>query len=131
MKTKPKNHATRIVNGTHYHRETPQEVIEVLEMSRQMNTRIRVHYGDVKTGRDWGDLYDVTGTIGRSMGLTKVPLMISNITSNGGPAMLDHCIVRIRHANRRHGGDLYRHPNYTPPAFDVVNSESGWRNNFS
>lgn len=103
-----------IVNGTVYGGETPPEVIDVLERSMRTGMRIRIHYGDTD-GRDWGDVYDVTGRVGRSMGPLHIPLMVANARSSGGPGILDHCIVRIRHANRRDGGDLYRHPTYTPP----------------
>ena len=85
----------QVVNGTHYHAETPKNVITVLEACRSNGTRIRVRYGDTKTGRDWLEEYDVEGRIGRSMGPVKVPLLLHNSRSMGGGAMLDHCIVRI------------------------------------
>ena len=101
-----------VVNGTSYHASTPQAVIDVLERARLHHTRIRIHYGDTETGRDWMDVYDVEGTLGRSMGPTKVPLLLTSARSMGGAALLDHCIIRIRYANRKQGGDLYRHPLY-------------------
>lgn len=101
--------------ATSYHPLTPEAVKRLLEYSRLGKLRIRVHYGDTETGLDWGDTYDVTGIVGRSMGPVKVPILLHNRRSRGGGAMLDHCIVRIRHANKRDskdGGDLYRHPKY-------------------
>ena len=102
-----------IVNGTHYHDKTPQDVIDVLERVRANQWRIRVHYGNPFTGQDWNESYDVSGRIGRSMGPVKVPLLIHNARSLGGPAMLDQHIVRIRFANKQHSNyDLYCHPRY-------------------
>lgn len=101
-----------IVNGTTYQNDTTHEMIEILEHIRLSGRRFRFHWGDTKTGVDWGDHYDVTGTLGRSMGSMKVPILLHNRTSSGGGAILDHCIVRIRHANKKDGGDIYRHPNY-------------------
>lgn len=98
----------QIVNGTYYHAETSADVVRVLEHARNSRTRIRIHFGDTVSGRDWLDEWDVTGTIGRSMGPVKIPLMIASRRSTGGPGILDHCIVRIRTKGR----DLYRHPNY-------------------
>jgi len=83
-----------IVNGTTYKDETPKAVINLLEASRTNHTRIRIFYGDVKTGRDWGDL-PMCGTIGRSMGPIKIPLLIRTSRSTGGEGILDHCIVKI------------------------------------
>lgn len=118
-----------IVNGTTYHSNTPRKVIGILERARANGDRIRVHYGDTGTGQDWGDVYDVTGTIGRSTGPIKIPLMIANSRSTGGPGILDHCIVRIRWANRAQGGDLYRHPTYTPPPRE--DHPSDWEKHFA
>lgn len=100
------------VNGTSYDPRTPHEVAVVLETARARGFRIRVHYGDTETGRDWMDRYHVTGRVGRSCGPVKIPVLVHNKSSMGGPGILDHCIVRIRHANRKDGGDLYRHPDY-------------------
>lgn len=108
-------HGWHFVNGVAYNSQTPDEVIAILERSRIERLRLRLHYGDQETGRDWGDVYDVTGTIGLSSGKTRIPIIISNVRSMGGSAILDRCIVRIRHANRKDGGDLWRHPRYTPP----------------
>jgi hypothetical protein len=93
---------------------TPERVAQLIAgLSR--DTRIRVHYGDAETGQDWGDLYDVAGYIGRTTG-DQSPILLNNRRSMGGGMLLDHCIVRVRYANRRDGGDLYLHPTYTPPA---------------
>ena len=97
---------------THYHADTPKSLRDILEAIRLRGQRIRLYYGDTKTGKDWGDIYDVTGKISRSMGPCKIPILIHNSRSMGGGAILDHCIVRIRFANRKNGGDLYRHPKF-------------------
>ena len=100
----------QVVNGTSYHVETPAAVVQVLERARQNRTRIHVSFGDVATGLDWLEEWDINGYVGRSMGPVKVPLLVANRRSTGGGAILDHCIVRIRLSA---GGQvLYRHPSY-------------------
>lgn len=107
-----------VVNGTSYHVGTPKEVIDVLERCRKNRTRIRVHYGttddssDGPIGRDWLDEFDVSGTLSRSWGPTKIPILLHNSRSMGGGGILDHCIVRIR-TTGKNGRDLYRHPGYS------------------
>jgi hypothetical protein len=108
----------RIVNGTHYHQDTPATVIDVLEQARKAGIRIRVSYGDGETGRDWLDECDVEGRISRSMGPVKVPILLARRTSIGGPALLEHCIVRIRQTGKN-GRVLYRHPQHHLPTFTV------------
>ena len=97
-------------NGTSYHEETSAEMVELLEHLRSNRTRCRFHWGDVKTGQDWGDVYHVTGRIGRSMGALKIPLLIHNARSMGGGALLDHCVVKITYAKGK--GRIYEHPTY-------------------
>jgi hypothetical protein len=100
------------VNGTFYHADTSKDIINYLEVIKAKGFRVRFHWGDTKTGKDWGDTYDVCGTIGRSTGTIKIPLLINNARSMGGGALLDDCIVKITYANKKEGGVLYQHPKY-------------------
>jgi len=95
--------------GTSYYGDTSLELINHLETIRADRTRIRLYYGDIKTGRDWGDVYDVTGIISRSCGNVQIPILIHNNRSHGGGAILTHCIVRIDYANKKNGGTIYKH----------------------
>lgn len=105
----------RVASGTCYNARTPARVREILESYASQagrGTRLALHYGDVETGEDWLDEFDMEGYIGRTAGPLVAPILVANARSSGGGAILDHCIVRIRFANRATGGDLYRHPNY-------------------
>lgn len=86
----------KVVNGTYYQPTTDDRVIEVLERCRKDGTRITVDYGDVETGKSWGEIYDVSGRVGRSGGSIKIPILLHNSRSIGGCGMLDHCILSIR-----------------------------------
>jgi hypothetical protein len=84
-----------IVNGTAYHVDTPKEVVKALENARIGEYRIRIFYGDKKNGRGWNDEQNSIGTVGRSNGKYKIPLLIHSKRSSGGGAILDNCIIRI------------------------------------
>jgi len=86
----------KIVNGTYYNINTNDRVIEVLERCKANRTRITVDYGDVITKKSWGDVYDITGYIGRSTGSIKIPLLIHNSRSIGGGGILTDCILSIK-----------------------------------
>jgi len=101
-----------VVNGTYYHASTRPEVVRVLESVRLSGRRIRISLGDLATGRDWHEEHGVEGYVGRSVGPVKVPLLIHNRRSLGGPAMLDRCIIRIKRTGQG-GRVLYEHPDYT------------------
>lgn len=106
-----------IVNGISYHKNTSQEVIDILEKYRGKRIRIHIHYGDVKTGRDWCEENDVDGYIGNSIGPMKVPLLVPRGAS-GGCHILDHCIVKIRTLGKK-GITVYQHPKYHHREFQI------------
>lgn len=99
----------RVVDGTYYNEKTPDDVIRLLERLRKNGTSVIVRYGDTETGFDWMEENDVEGTVGRSTGTVKIPLLVPR-NENGGPGMLDHCIVKIVDAIT--GKALYTHPHY-------------------
>lgn len=105
----------KVVNGTSYHENTPEAVINVLERAMRTKERIRIFYGDTETGRDWMEIYDTIGTIGRSCGQNKIPLLIKNSRSYGGGAILDHCIVKITIDKRV----VYQNPKYYLPTMEI------------
>lgn len=102
----------KVVDGTSYHKETPKAVIDVLENSLKTRKRIVLDYGDVKTGKSWGETNDVRGYVGRSTGTIKIPLLVSNSRSHGGGGILDHCILKI--SESAGGKVLYQIGNYKP-----------------
>lgn len=71
------------------------KLIKVLLNCIKSKERVRVWYGDTKTGRSWNEEYDVTGRIGRSTGDIKIPLLIYNSASWGGGALLTDALIRI------------------------------------
>lgn len=105
----------KIVNGTAYHKETNDYIVNLLEGVRNSPTaRVRVCYGDVVTGLDWGERYDVCGYVGRSTGELKVLLLILKTTSLGGGTILDHRIVKleIKDSSASTYITFYKHPKY-------------------
>lgn len=109
----------KIINGTSYHDQTPDVVIRVLENARQNRTRLHISLGDTTSGKDWLEEFETHGYVGRSMGPTKVPLLVANRRSLGGGTILDHCIVRIRESAG--GRVLYQHPSYHHGRLEIRN----------
>lgn len=89
---------------------THPRIKELLTLLNHSRRRVRIWYGDTETGRSWNEEYHITGEIGRSSGVAKIPLIIANRRSSGGPGILDHCIIRIDDINSRQV--LYKHPNF-------------------
>jgi len=103
----------KIVNGTFFDERTPDAVIRVLENARASRTRLHISLGETndergRLGQDWLD-ENGYGYIGRSTGSIKIPLLIHNMRSLGGPGLLDHGIVKISTSN---GRVLWQHVKY-------------------
>jgi len=113
--TNGKNYNVR--NGTSYDVRTGDALVKVLENLRQSQTRIRVFYGDTKTGKSWLEEHDIEGRIGRSTGTVKIPLLVHNARSSGGGSLLDSSIVRIIDAKTKRV--YYSHPKFHVPKLEI------------
>ena len=89
----------------------PNRLKEALERARGSNRRVIVIYGDRETGIGWGGRPE-RGTIGRSTGSIRIPLLVKTSHSMGGGALVCSSIVRLQDAASK--ADLYRHPTYAP-----------------
>lgn len=108
--------------GTFYNIETADRVIECIEKCRENRARVRLFWGDTASGKCWNDIYDTTGTISRSMGPVKIPILIHNARSTGGGAILTHCILAIKETGKT-GRYLYRASNFVQPAAEITESD--------
>lgn len=94
------------VNGTDYTSDTPDTLIKVLESSRASGERITITYGNIHTGKAWTDKPE-SGTIGRTTGNSRIPILIKTKRSLGGGAILTNSIIKITAAK---GQVLYQGP---------------------
>lgn len=78
----------KVVNGTFYDPETPDEVCQVLERARERRVRLAIAYR--------AESQPEFGRVGRSMGPVKAPLLIHNSRSMGGGVISTKLIVEIR-----------------------------------
>ena len=108
-----------IVNGTTYDDRTDPNVVWVLENARIRGERVRLEYGDRETGKVWMEEYDVDGTLGRSMGPQKVPILLHNTRSTGGGCILGHCILRVQVRAGKGWRTVYQHPKRQRPPLAV------------
>ena len=95
--------------------KTNDAVQRVITSAYHANQRLRVVFGDVETGEDWLEKHCVIGTVGRSAGTIKKPLLINNSRSTGGCAILTNCILKIVDVKNKHV--LYEALNYKKPIF--------------
>ena len=101
----------KVLNGTFYNSKTKDKVVEIIEEARLNRTRIRYEYGG-EDGQSWGDRYDVRGTVGRSTGSVKIPIILYSSRSHGGVGILTHCIIKIVRVGDRKV--LYEQANFKP-----------------
>lgn len=85
----------KILNDTYYHIDTPDKTVRALEKIRLSGERVVFDFGDIVTGTSWKETFDIVGKIGRSSGFIKTPILLNNVRSTGGGAILTHCILKI------------------------------------
>lgn len=116
-------------SGLFFHEATPEPVRRAIASLRGSQTRVRLFYGDIATGKTWSDEHDITGRISATMGPCKSPLLIHNARSMGGGAILTHCIVGIL---AKGGRWIYKAPNFnngqwTAAPMDETNNGAVYR----
>lgn len=109
-----------LTQRTYFDPGTSPKVARVLELCRSNGTKVRLIQGDTSTGRSWLDEHDVVGTIGRSMGTLKVPLLIESGACCGS-AILTACLLGI--VDRDNGEFIFRHPAYHAPDLSIRRGE--------
>ena len=113
----------------YFNDETSDKIKECIEYCYKSKLRLRIWYGDTKTGVSWLDEYDTIGTIGRSTGKQKIPLLIKSSRSSGGGGILCHCIIRIDVISSRR--TIYRHPLFNVPMLTVAtNNDNDTKNKY-
>lgn len=105
----------KVIDGTSFSVDTPDRVCHLLNYYMNTRQRIRVFYGDPKTGRPWYDEWDTMGYVGRSTGQNKIPLLVNNKRSWGGGGILDDRILCIT-VDRQ---VVYKNPKYKLGKFTV------------
>ena len=113
---------------TAYENGTAPEVRAVLEEARNKRARIRIWYGNTATGEAWLEEHSITGRVGRSTGMVKVPLLISRSTSRGGEAISTGSIIRIDwRLDAKSVIVKYRHPLFHLPTLAcAIGTNAGW-----
>jgi hypothetical protein len=106
-------HQIRHASGFWFHAETLAAVVAELVNLHASKERVIIEYGDQKTGQAWApDCTPNAGTIGRSMGPIRIPLLIRTARSTGGEGILEHCIVQIVTSKGKRV--LWQHTGYKP-----------------
>lgn len=106
---------------TWHERFKNEQLKQLLESLHVNRTRIRIWYGNTETGKVWLEEHDVKGTIGRSTGEKKIPLLIPKYSSLGGVAILYGCIVRIDNIVDKR--TIYQHKDFYLPKFEIIPSD--------
>ncbi len=75
--------------------ETDINVMDTLNKLYQSKERVHLCYGDTATGRDWKEIFGVTGYIGKTTGEVPIPILVYNKRCYGGCSILTDRVVKI------------------------------------
>lgn len=71
------------------------KLVSIILQYRGSKERLRLFYGDIHAGRSWNEEYNVMGSIGRTCGNFKVPVLLNNSRSYSGEAISIGSLIRI------------------------------------
>lgn len=86
----------------------PEKVMDILADANKHRDKLRIWYGNPETGKDYGEIHDIFGYIGRTTGTKKIPILLKRRDSSGGGAILTNNIVKITKDKKV----IYQHPNF-------------------
>lgn len=110
-----------------YYVGTPAELIKQMERLRKSSTRIKIYYGDPKTGKCWQQEFDKTGYIGLSRGdKARFPILVYNHRSMGGGSIMTDCILKIVSSTKKQSV-FYCAENFIAPQVEVKPSQDAER----
>ena len=111
-------------HSTYFDPGTDPRLARVLETCRRDGSKVRLVLGDTGTGASWLDEFDVVGTVGRSTGLLKVPLLVEPGQAGGTAILCAHVLALMAWDT---GLPLYRHPRWQPPELRIRASDDDVR----
>ncbi len=111
-----KAYADARLNETWHDPDASPEVCKVIDRCIKNSTYVRLFYGDTESGRDWGEENNVIGTVSRTTGPLKTPILMPK-GENFGDIIPEQCIVKIVDADTRR--TLWAHERYKAPVFSI------------
>lgn len=106
--------------GTWFKKDTRVGVKKVIDRLIHTGEKVRVFYGNPKTGKSSMDEFDMIGEVGRSTGTLKVPVLLSESDGFGAPMQDDMIIRIIRMSDHK---NLYKHPGFHVPEMKIIEGE--------
>lgn len=105
------------IDGTSFTLDAKDEVCKALNAAMKSRKRVRIYYGNQKTGECNLDEFDIMGYVGRSTGKYKIPILCNNSRSMGGSPIADSLILRITMSAGKE--ELYKADNFHFPQLKV------------
>lgn len=100
---------------------TPRDARVALDSARATRRKIRLHYGDPKTGLDKLVAQDVVGFVGAASWQLPYPILLSERNSHLGPRICELEVLRVVDVDGL--CITYEHPRYKLPTFTSASTE--------
>ena len=110
----------KVCEGLFFKSCTSDQLVNIITYLYLTKDKVRLYYGNNETGEVSLDEYDLYGTIGKSTGIIKVPLLIPKINSISGSAISTSLIVGI--ARTKDKKFVYKANNFKLPVLKLSKS---------
>lgn len=82
--------------GIYFYEGTPIKLCDKLIELRDSKERVVFDYGDTETKTSWGEVYNISGRIGKTTGIKPMLILIHNARSIGGGTIMTDCVLSIK-----------------------------------
>ncbi len=106
----------------YFDRNTDEDVAIVLNRLYRSKRRVKIYYGDKESGRNWNEVFDVFGYVGRTWGTKKAPILVYSKRSYGGGLISTGSILAIRESSIN-GSFLYEHSKFVKPSVSILKED--------
>jgi len=102
------NKSYKKVGETYFKKETDEKIADLLNELIDSGQRVRIFYGDRRTGRDFCKRYDTIGYIRRTTGEVPQAILLKDKRGFDGVPIAEQNIVKITIRKKT----VYQHPHY-------------------
>jgi len=83
-------------NGIYFYEGTPLNLCDKLIELMNNKERVVFDYGNTQTKVSWGEVYDITGRIGKTTGIKPMLILVYNNRSSGGGIISTNKVLSIK-----------------------------------
>lgn len=102
--------------------DTTMEVANIVDFMYQTGKRYKIYSGCTETGRVFAEEYDTVGTVSKTTGELKIPILITRKGNHGGAAISTGSILAVKEVGSKHF--MFKNKLFIQPTVEIKETKS-------